>query len=65
MLNILMQVPVILLCVGVQTESRKSFGLVFSRATPRFVGQLVGQMVGWSPFYIFGVFEFSEHASPA
>ena len=29
------------------------------------VAQSVGLLVGWSPFYFFGVFELFEHTAPA
>ena len=47
--------------------------ILFSRllrdSTPRFVGlsvsQLVGWLVGWSPFYFFGVFELFGLTAPS
>ena len=43
--------------------------LLFSRvlrdSTPRYVGPLVGWLVGRSSFHFFGVFELFEHTAPA
>ena len=45
------------------------FLIVYSRVlrdcTPRYVGPLVGPLVGQSPFYFFSVFEIFEHTAPA
>ena len=42
---------------------------VLRNSTPHYaamsVGRLVGRLVGWSPFYFFGVLELFEHAALA
>ena len=45
------------------------FSRVLRASTPRNVDPSVGwsvdRLVGWSPFYFFGVFELFEHTAPA
>ena len=50
-------------------DSASLVPLLFSRvlrdSTTRYVGPLVGRLVGRSPFDYFGVFELFEHTAPA